>query len=131
MKSIFPIAERISSLIASIILLQTLNFKFTAHADSVYIFTQLGLEPIGRIGIGFIELIAGLMLLFRRSSLYGAVLGFGIIIGAIFSHLFVLGIVVNHDGGKLFFLAIVVLIACGASLFFQKNEIKKLINKFI
>jgi hypothetical protein len=29
----------------AIILLQTLFFKFSAHQDSVFIFTKLGLEP--------------------------------------------------------------------------------------
>jgi len=39
-------------LIVAIILVQTLRFKFTAHPDSVYIFSKVGLEPFGRIGIG-------------------------------------------------------------------------------
>ncbi|MGK0308150.1 MAG: putative oxidoreductase, partial [Urechidicola sp.] len=42
----------------AIILIQTLRFKFTAHEDSVYIFTKVGLEPYGRIGIGVLELIS-------------------------------------------------------------------------
>ena len=45
-------------LVVAAILIQTLRFKFTAHPDSVYIFTQVGLEPFGRIGIGgVLELI--------------------------------------------------------------------------
>jgi len=39
-------------IIIALLLLQTLWFKFIAHPDSVYIFTKVGLEPYGRIGIG-------------------------------------------------------------------------------
>ena len=120
--------ERIASLTAAAILLQTLFFKFTAAPESVYIFTQLGIEPVGRIGSGVTELIAGLLLIFRRSSVYGAVLGLGIIVGAILSHLVVLGIVVQNDGGKLFFLAILVFVACLASLYFQRSALKSMLK---
>lgn len=125
MKSSFLTAERIMSLVAAAILLQTLYFKFSAHPDSVFIFSQHGLEPYGRIGLGIIELITGILLMFRRTSLFGAILGLGIILGAIFSHLFE----VQNDGGKLFLLALVVFIACGLSLFFQKKELKVLFTK--
>ena len=58
-------------IIIAIILVQTLRFKFTAHPDSVYIFSQVGLEPIGRIGIGILELIAAILILFPK--LFGQV----------------------------------------------------------
>ena len=44
-------------IVIAVILLQTLRYKFLAHPDSVYIFSTLGLEPYGRIGIGVMELI--------------------------------------------------------------------------
>ena len=90
--------ERISALAASAILLQTLYFKFTAAPESVYIFTALGMEPWGRIGVGLLELCIGLLLIFRKTSGWGALLGLGVITGALFAHLFVLGIEVGHDG---------------------------------
>ncbi|MEZ4841187.1 MAG: hypothetical protein R2821_06660 [Flavobacteriaceae bacterium] len=37
-------------IIIAILLLQTLYFKFTAHPDSVYIFSKIGMEPYGRVG---------------------------------------------------------------------------------
>jgi len=37
-------------IIAAVILLQTLFFKFTGAEESKYIFTKLGAEPWGRIG---------------------------------------------------------------------------------
>ena len=93
----------------SAILLQTLYFKFTASAESVYIFSTLGLEPFGRIGIGIMELIAAILLFPKRTSFYGAMLAAGLMAGALFSHLTKLGIEVMNDGGELFILAIVVL----------------------
>jgi hypothetical protein len=45
-------------LIAAVILLQALYFKFLAQPESVYIFSKLGVEPWGRIGSGVVELIA-------------------------------------------------------------------------
>lgn len=94
----------------SAILLQTLYFKFTASAESVYIFTTLGIEPFGRIGIGVMELIAALLLFPKKTTFYGALLAAGLMAGAVFSHLIKLGIVVMNDGGELFMLAIIVLV---------------------
>ena len=93
-------------LIVAVILLQTLYYKFGAHEDSVYIFTTLGLEPYGRIGIGVMELIASILILIKRTSWAGALLSVGLMAGAIFSHLTQLGIEVKGDGGQLFYMAI-------------------------
>ena len=94
-------------IIVAIILIQTLRYKFTAHPDSVYIFETVGLEPVGRIFIGIVELIAGILLLIPRTIWIGATLTLGVIGGAIFLHLTKLGIVVNNDGGILFSTAII------------------------
>jgi uncharacterized membrane protein YphA (DoxX/SURF4 family) len=99
-------------LTVAIILLQTLFFKFTAAPESVYIFTKLGVEPYGRIGSGVIELIASLLVLNPRTTVFGAIISAGTMAGAILSHLFVLGIVVYNDGGLLFCLAIITFICC-------------------
>ncbi len=98
-------------LIAAIIMLQTLFFKFTAATESVYIFTTLGMEPWGRIGIGVFELIAALLILYPRTTAFGAVLGVGLMAGAIFFHLTKLGIEVQGDGGQLFIYAVLVLVS--------------------
>lgn len=109
-------------ILAAIILLQTLYFKFTGAAESIELFTKLGVEPVGRIGIGIIELITGIALLIPRTVFIGAVLGTGIMLGAILSHVFVLGISSNGDGGLLFLLAIVVLICSISLLFLHKTK---------
>jgi hypothetical protein len=111
------------ALIAAIILLQTLYFKFTAHPDSVFIFSELGMEPYGRIGIGVIELITAILLLLPRTRAYGAVLGVGVISGALFFHLTQLGINVNGDGGKLFGLALATFVSCAALVLIERKKL--------
>jgi hypothetical protein len=92
----------------AVILLQTLFFKFAGAPESVYIFTKVGMEPWGRYGTGVVELIAAILMLIRCRAWLGAVLALGVMAGAIFSHLTVLGIVVQNDGGLLFGLALTV-----------------------
>ena len=96
-------------IIAAGILLQTLYFKFTAHPESVALFTKLGVEPWGRIATGVLELITGILLLLPSTAFLGGFLAMGLMLGAIASHLLVIGIESQGDGGKLFILAIIVL----------------------
>lgn len=123
-----PIFTWILKLIVVIILVQTLYFKFTGAEESVYIFTKLGIEPFGRIGSGIVELIASIFILIPRTTLIGALMGAGTMLGAIFSHLFVLGIVVKNDGGELFILAIITLLCCAILIFQNKSKIPNLLR---
>ena len=107
----------------AIILIQTLRFKFTAHPDSVYIFETVGLEPFGRIGIGILELIAGILLLIPKTVWAGAALTLGLIGGAIMMHLTQLGIEVRGDGGVLFYTAIITFILSGIILYYNRESI--------
>jgi len=123
-----PIFIWIVKLTAVIILVQTLFFKFTGAEESVYIFQTLGIEPLGRIGSGILELLASILILIPRTTLIGALLGLGTMAGALFSHLFVLGIVVKDDGGTLFSLAIITLICCLILVYNQKHKIPDLLR---
>ena len=115
-------------ILPAIILLQTLFFKFSAAEESVYIFSTLGMEPWGRIGSGVMELIAALLILYPRTTHLGAVLGLGVMAGAIFFHLTKLGIAVKGDGGLLFFYALLVFISCAILLFIYRDELINLIK---
>jgi len=108
---------------AAIILLQTLFFKFTAAPESVYIFTKIGAEPWGRIGSGIVELIAAVLLLMPRFVWAGAFLAFGVMAGAIVSHLTVLGIEVQGDKGLLFALALTVFVTSAVVLYLNRTQI--------
>jgi len=105
------------------ILLQTLFFKFTGAAESVYIFSTLGVEPWGRIGSGVVELIASILLLVPATTTIGAALALAVMAGAILSHLTVLGIEIQGDGGLLFGLALVAFVGSAAILVLRRREI--------
>lgn len=125
LKSIINLALKI---VPAVILLQTLYFKFSAAPESVYIFETLGLEPFGRIGIGILELITAILILIPKTTWAGALLGIGLMAGAIFSHLTQLGIVVQNDGGTLFILAAVTLIFCVILAWLNRHQIPILKN---
>ena len=108
------ITSWILRIMAAVILLQTLYFKFTGHPESVELFTKLGVEPWGRIGTGVIELITGILLLIPATAFIGAFIVVGLMLGAILSHLMVIGIESKGDGGQLFMLAILVMLFCSA-----------------
>lgn len=113
----------LARLIAAVILLQTLYFKFTAASESVYIFTRVHAEPWGRIGSGVLELIAAVLLLTPRFTWLGSLLAAGAMAGAILSHLTLLGIDVQGDKGLLFGLAITVLLASLTNLYLCRRQI--------
>ena len=115
-------------IVVAVILLQTLLFKFSGAVESIYIFSTLGIEPYGRIGSGIAELIVVVLILFPRTTWLGALGGSGIMVGAILSHVLVLGIVVKNDGGLLFCLAVITLICCLVLLYFNKNKLFNLLN---
>jgi putative oxidoreductase len=110
-------------ILAAIILLQTLFFKFTAAPESVYIFTKVHAEPWGRIGSGVVELIAAILLLSPRFNWLGSVLAIGVMAGAIVSHLTILGIEVMNDKGLLFGLALTVFFSCSINLVLHRRDI--------
>jgi uncharacterized membrane protein YphA (DoxX/SURF4 family) len=122
------ITKWIFRVVASGILLQTLFFKFSGAEESIYIFSTLGIEPYGRIGSGIAELLVAVLILIPRTTWIGALGGIGIMTGAIASHLFVLGIEVENDGGLLFSLAMITLLSCLVLLYFDKKKLFNLLN---
>ncbi len=116
-------------IIAAGILIQTLYFKFTGAPESKFIFSTLGVEPWGRYFAGISELVAGIFLLIPALYLFGAMMSIGIMLGAITSHLLILGIQVQNDGGLLFSLALIVFIICITIVVLEKENLKKLIQQ--
>ena len=110
-------------IVAAVILLQTLYFKFTGAPESVYIFTKVGIEPWGRYASGVAELFAAVLLLLPRTASIGALLAAGVMVGAIGSHLTKLGIVVQDDGGLLFALAVTVFICAIVTAILHRRQI--------
>lgn len=120
----------ICQLVAAIVLFQTLYFKFSGAEESIYIFETVGLEPFGRYASGVAELIAGILLLIPRLSWAGAGLAISVMLGAIASHLTVLGIEVMDDGGTLFGLALIVTVASATVLTIRRQAPLGLLSVF-
>ncbi len=114
-------------ILAAVILLQTLYFKFTAKPESVELFTILGMEPWGRIGTGIAELIASVFLLAPRTTLLGALMGLGLMAGAIFFHLTKLGINFGGDA-VLFAYAVITFSCCLVLIIIHRKNIPQLLK---
>jgi uncharacterized membrane protein YphA (DoxX/SURF4 family) len=118
----------IARIVAAVIMVQTLYFKFTGAPESVYIFTTIGMEPWGRIGVGVMELIASVLILLPATAWLGAGLALGLMVGALGMHLTLLGIEVEGDGGQLFIYALVVAVCSVYVLWYNTDKIKEMIK---
>jgi len=116
-------------IIAAVIMLQTLYFKFSAAEESVFIFTEMCIEPWGHIATGIFELIASILILYRPTLIFGAIMAAGIMSGAILSHLTVLGVEVKDDGGQLFAYALIVWMCSAIIIWIEKEKIMQLVKK--
>lgn len=116
-------------LVAAVIMFQTLFFKFSGAEESIYIFSTVGMEPWGRYGVGFFELVASLLLIVNRTAWFGALIALGLMAGAIGMHLTLLGIEVQGDGGYLFLLAVIVSVASAYVLWVNRDHIKTLVQR--
>ena len=99
--------------VPAFVFLQSLPFKFSDAVETVYIFstigtwmTSIGLGGVGDLfarfgayGVGSVELVAAILLIVPATRHWGALLGLGVLSGAIFFHLFTpLGISVEFPG---------------------------------
>ena len=129
--SISSIAPWILRIIAALIMLQTLYFKFSSSEESVHIFSKLGMEPWGRIGTGILELIASIFILYPKTTFFGSLLAIGLMLGAIGAHFTKLGIVVKNDGGQLFIYALIVLVSSIILAVIYRNDGITIIKRIV
>jgi hypothetical protein len=120
-------SEQISSWVCRvmliIILLAALFLKLAGAGDSIYIFSKIGVEPRGRYGASIAELIAVISLLNLRFVWAGALITLVVITGALVSHLTILGLVVQNDGGGRFALAVVVFLCSAVAVYLHRHQI--------
>jgi uncharacterized membrane protein YphA (DoxX/SURF4 family) len=139
MKNILKYAPRI---IAAFILLQTLYYKFgiggiEALNESKEIFGTIAEAALGsaeyesymRIGTGVLELATSILLLLNRTAIFGALLGAGLMGGALLSHILFIGVIVGEDGGQLFTMALIVLLCSLKVAYDEKENFFSLLNK--
>ncbi len=112
-------------------MVQTLFYKFPGAQESIDLFTKIAgkNEVYMRIGTGVLELIASILLFTPKSTWLGALLTIGLMMGAIISHITILGIAHNNDGGLLFSSAIITLISGIVVLISEKDNIPFLEKK--
>ncbi len=115
-------------LVPAIILLQTLYFKFTAQPESVQLFTQIGMEPYGRIGTGVLELVAAILILIPRYTGYGAILGLVMMTGALYFHLTKIGIFFGGNA-LLFIYAVITFVCCALLIFIYKTRLENQLKR--
>ncbi len=117
------IVSWIGQIVVAVILGQVLFFKFTGAEESRALFETLGVEPWGRIGSGVAELISVLLILRPKTAALGALTTMALMAGAIGSHLTVLGVEVNGDGGALFGMAIVSFVAASVVAVIRRERL--------
>lgn len=150
MKKILSLVPHLFAVVASLVFIDSLRFKFTDHPNTQVIFGKLN-DWAGTIGfpglfghtglfsqyvIGSAELLASLLLLLgilpalRKLQGIGALIAFCIMSGAIFFHLFTpLGTDPNNDGGGLFVMAVVVWLMSLILIILRRKEILALVRK--
>lgn len=111
----------ILQLVVVFILGQTLFFKFTDSPETVELFAQLGMGAFGYKLIGFLELIACILLLIPASVATGALLGWGLMSGAIIAHVTEVGF---EDGyGVLGGMAIAAWLCCVVIMYLNRTSL--------
>lgn len=86
-------------IVPSVVLLQSLLYKFGDDAESVYIYTTIGLGDDMRLLIAVIEFVAAFLLVYPPLSKEGAKIASVITSFLLFIHLFIVGIDLPVEGG--------------------------------
>ena len=130
----FAIASWVGQIVTAVILGQTLFFKFTNHPQTQVIFQDLGGRPAS-LASAFAELFVVVLILVPKTAIFGTLGDVMIMLGAIASHIAVIGIAVptpdgtGDDGGLLFGMAVVVLLMSAMVAALRRNAALGLLRK--
>lgn len=124
--------------VSLVVFIPSLFFKFSGAAESRHIFETVGnwlgfpqFEPYGQFLIGAAELVASALMLIPSIQAFGAVLGLGVMSGAIFFHLVTpLQITVRwmengmpHEDVSLFLLAVISWFSCLIIIWMRRERL--------
>ena len=112
----------VAQLLAAGIFVMTSLAKLTASTDAVALFTTLGVEPWGRVALGILELLTGLLLVWPRTAPLGGLIALGIMMGAIATHLLKIGVLYNGDP-SLFIMALVEFAAAAVVVYLRRGQL--------
>lgn len=139
------------ALFIGFVFVQSLFFKFTNSFETQHIFGTIGqwMEGIGFLQfaaagfaayggytIGTVELIATILILIRKTQVFGGALAFSVISGAIFFHLFTplgVSVIINEagdrDGGQLFAMAVLVSLSAATVVYLRRADLAAFLGK--
>jgi putative oxidoreductase len=121
-----PLATTIlwlAKLAAAGILGRAAVMKLVSAPRAVEVFREVGMGDSGRYLIGGLEILAAILILIPQSAVYGALLGLGIMCGAVIGHLTVLGLAGLH-------MAVLVGACCVVILCLRRHDAEFLRNLF-
>lgn len=118
----------VAQIIVFVILGQTLFFKFTDAPETVELFAQLGMGAFGYKSIGFLELVAIILLVIKPSIIWGAILSWGLMSGAIMAHVTKIGF--SGPNLTLGTLAIVAWLLSALIIYLRKEQLPFIAHMF-
>lgn len=111
------------------ILGSTLYFKFSDASQTVDLFSEVGMGAFGYKLIGVLELLACVLLLIPQSILWGAILSWGVMSGAILAHLTKVGF--EGSDGTLGMMAIAAWLLSSLVIYLRRNQASFIENMFL
>ncbi len=102
--------------------------KLTGRTETTELFQKLDFEPGGRILVGLLEMFAALLLLIPQSAIWGAVLAWGLMTGALIAHSTRLGF--TGDLGRLGYMALAIWIGAALVVVMRRNQSRALGRMF-
>jgi uncharacterized membrane protein YphA (DoxX/SURF4 family) len=113
----------ICQVIAAAVLLPASYMKLTGTPRAIHLFSELGMEPTGRIIIGVLEGLATLLLLSGHLAAHGAALAISIMTGAVIAHLTKLGFMIGDDEGLQIIKLLTVLISSSGVAWIRRDRL--------
>ena len=111
----------IFQIVAATIFFAAAYAKFSADPNVMILFDALALGKAGAIFIGILELISAILLLTKRFSALGGLLGAGVMTGAGIAHWTVVGV----GGAELvsYLASVTVLISCSITVYLRRKRL--------